>query len=249
MTGELRADGVHAGYDGTPVLRGVGVVVPPGATTALTGASGSGKTTLARVLTGLHSPARGVVTIGGRPPRRGEIAMLFQSPRRGVDPRWTLERIVGEPLLLRGVRRAQRRRAVAAAAERVALTPDLLARRPHQVSDGQLQRACLARALVQEPRYLVCDEMTSMLDPATTAFLVGVLREQAAQGTGVLAISHDHDLVAAWADTVVDLAALATTPATTTPATAGPAATSPDLPESPLPRGAMSHRARSGHTR
>jgi len=122
--------------------------------------------------------------------------MLFQSPRNAVTARWTLGRIIAEPL------RARRGRAdtVHATAQRVGLTDDLLARRPHQVSDGQLQRACLARALVQRPRYLICDEMTAMLDLATTAALTSVITEETRGGLGVLVISHHHGLLAAWAD-------------------------------------------------
>ena len=90
----------------------------------------------------------------------------------------------------------------------VMLTDDLLDRRPHEVSDGQLQRACLARALALRPRYLICDEMTTMLDASTTAALVGVIRAyQAETGAGVLAISHDNTLLARWADDTVRLSA------------------------------------------
>ena len=77
---------------------------------------------------------------------------------------------------------------------------------PHEVSDGQLQRACLARALVLAPRYLLCDEMTAMVDASTTAALVSVVRDEVAQrGLGVLAISHDEELLGVWADRLVSL--------------------------------------------
>jgi peptide/nickel transport system ATP-binding protein len=90
--------------------------------------------------------------------------------------------------------------------ERVGLTPELLGRASHEVSDGQLQRACLARTLVLALRYLLCDEMTAMVDASTAAALVGVVRDEAAQrGVGVLAISHDEDLLDVWADRVVSL--------------------------------------------
>ena len=131
--------------------------------------------------------------------------MLFPSPRQATSPRWTLERIIAEPLAVTGTPADQRARTVHTTALRVGLTADLLQRQPHQVSDGQLQRACLARALIQRPRYLICDEMTAMLDPATTAALVHVLIEEADAALGILAVSHDHQLLHAWADTVIDL--------------------------------------------
>lgn len=199
----LHAHHITAGHHpGTPVLTDVTLTIPAGSIVGLTGPSGSGKTTLARVLTGLHTPQQGDVTLDDEllfTAAPGAVAMLFQSPRQAVTGRWTLGRIIAEPL------HGRRGRAdtVRAAAARVGLTGDLLARRPHQVSDGQLQRACLARALVQRPRYLICDEMTSMLDPATTAALTTVITEETRSGLGVLAISHHHGLLEVWADHVI----------------------------------------------
>lgn len=211
----LVAENVRAGHrPDSPVLDGAGIEIPRGQTIGLTGPSGAGKTTLARVCALLHHPWSGRVSVDGvEVPRRADappeirraVAMLFQSPRQSTSPRLTLERIVAEPLVLARAPRAERADVVRAAAARVGLTADLLARRPHQVSDGQLQRACLARALVQRPRYLICDEMTAMLDPATTAALVAVLREETSAGLGVLAVSHDHALLGAWADDVAEL--------------------------------------------
>ena len=103
---------------------------------------------------------------------RGTVSMLFQSPRASTDPRQTLASIIGQPGDI-----ASRSIDVAALAAEVGLTPDLLSRRPHQVSDGQLQRACLARSLAQQPKYLICDEATAMLDAATTAHAHSVDRE------------------------------------------------------------------------
>ena len=207
----LAARGIVAGYRrGMRVLDGVDLAVEPGAVVGLAGPSGCGKSTLARVLALLHAPWAGEVEIDGarapgvryRAPRelRTAVGVVFQNPRLAADPRLPLREIVAEPLLATG-----RRPDPGWADElhtRVGLTAELLGRRPHEVSDGQLQRACLARSLVLRPRYLICDEMTAMLDASTTAVLVGVVADQARDGVGVLAVSHDEELLAVWADQV-----------------------------------------------
>lgn len=216
----LKARGVVAGYRRKPpVLVDVSISVPAGTIVGLAGPSGTGKTTLARVLALLDAPREGTVSIDDRVATgtrfavqrelRGSVAMLFQSPRASTDPRLTLRSIIAQPAEVLG-----RPIDVEGVAARVGLTPDLLVRRPHQVSDGQLQRACLARALAQQPRYLICDEATAMLDAATTATLVRLVEAEAAgQGVGVLLISHDEELLAACCSRVDALADLRRAPA------------------------------------
>ncbi|MDF3312586.1 ATP-binding cassette domain-containing protein [Rhodococcus sp. T2V] len=201
----LRAENITAGYRrGTPVLEGVSLILDRGETVGLTGPSGSGKTTLARVLSTLERPWSGTLTIDEHPVTgtrfadpaavRVAVAMLFQSPRAATNPRWTLARIITEPRTIRGA--AATTNEVAALVEEVGLTPDLLTRRPHEVSDGQLQRACLARVLAQRPRYLICDEATAMFDAATTAALVRLIFARAERDRiGVLFVSHDRELL------------------------------------------------------
>ncbi|MEU9103994.1 ATP-binding cassette domain-containing protein [Streptomyces xanthophaeus] len=207
----LELKDITAGYDRRdPVVRGARLTLHPGASLGLLGPSGCGKSTLARVAALLHRPDRGSVTLDGhavtgfrhRAPRslRTAVGVVFQQPRLSADPRLSLYDLVAEPLRATG-RRSEVQSTLPALTARVGLGAELLGRRPHEVSDGQLQRACLARALVLRPRWLVCDEMTAMLDASTTAALVGVVEEYRAEsGAGLLAVGHDPVLLARWCD-------------------------------------------------
>lgn len=189
------------------ILDRVSLSVEPGSIVALTGPSGRGKTTLGRIMAGLQRPDEGRVTCDATPVGwvrsraaaqvRGRIGMVFQSPRRSCDPRLTL----GKTISLTARPKAD----LFAIIRAVAITPDLLDRYPAQVSDGQLQRAAMARTLAAMPDYMILDEMSAMLDPATTATLIDVVRKFAQDGGGVLLISHDHELVKAVADHVKEL--------------------------------------------
>lgn len=190
MTG-LEASSITVTFDGVTVLDGVDLVAPAGSVTGVTGPSGSGKTTLLRVLSGLQRPDAGEVTYRGRPTApTGSIALLAQHPRLVCNPRWTLGRIVAEPAVIR-----RERIDIDEIAVRVGLEPELLDRYPGQVSDGQLQRACLGRVLIQRAEVVLCDEPTAMLDPIAAEAVSAMLREIAADGATVVLVSHDPALI------------------------------------------------------
>jgi ABC-type dipeptide/oligopeptide/nickel transport system ATPase subunit len=212
----IAAEGITVAYGRRRVLDGVSLSVERGETVALRGPSGAGKSTLLRVLALLHRPNAGQVSIDGTPiggtrytvppAVRTRIGVLFQSPRAAADPRLSLADIVAEPLRVAGHPRDGIGARVAELADTVGLTADLLVRRPHAVSDGQLQRACLARALAHTPDYLLCDEATTMLDAATQALIAAVITGyQQRQRAGVLLVTHDPALMARWADRIIGL--------------------------------------------
>ncbi len=214
----IAAEGITVTYGRRHVLDGVSLSVDRGETVGLRGPSGAGKSTLLRVLALLQRPDRGRVSIDGSaipatryavaPEVRTRIGVLFQSPRAAADPRLSLADIVAEPLRVARRPGAEVGARVAELADTVGLTADLLTRRPHAVSDGQLQRACLARALAPVPDYLLCDEATTMLDAANQALLAAVITGyQRRRRAGVLLVSHDPALLARWADRTVDLPA------------------------------------------
>jgi ABC-type dipeptide/oligopeptide/nickel transport system ATPase subunit len=194
------AEDVTVAYGADRVLDGVCVAAFSGAITGVTGPSGCGKTTLLRVLAGLHRADSGVVRYDGAPTaRRGSVAMLAQHPRLVCNPRWTLGATIAEPATIRGERCA-----TDVVAGRAGLDVSLLDRYPGQVSDGQLQRACLARVLVQRADYVLCDEPTAMLDPIATDHVARVVRELAG-AAAVLLVSHDPDLIDRLCDSAIYL--------------------------------------------
>ncbi|GAA2306879.1 ATP-binding cassette domain-containing protein [Streptomyces hawaiiensis] len=215
---ELRS--ITAGYArNAPVVRDVSLTVGPGESVGLLGPSGCGKSTLARVAALLHRPDSGTLLLDGEPVRRWRhraprarrtaVGVVFQQARLSADPRLPLTDLIAEPLRATGRGREVPAR-VDELAPTVGLTPDLLTRRPHEVSDGQLQRACLARALVLRPRLLVCDEMTAMLDASTAAALVAAVEDyRAATGAALLAVGHDRTLLERWCDRTVQWGGLA----------------------------------------
>jgi len=199
-------------------LDAVSFAVAQGESVGLVGPSGSGKSTLARILTGHLAGDAGEVTREGRPlarswgraarAQRVPIQLVMQDPWEALSPRLTAEELVREPLDLLGSDGRDPSRAVAAALESVGLPSSgrFLASRSHELSGGQLQRVSLARALIVEPRLLVADEPTSMLDASEQARLMVALRErQTEMGLGLVLVSHDIALVRKATDRIVVL--------------------------------------------
>ncbi|MFD5177842.1 dipeptide ABC transporter ATP-binding protein [Nocardia sp. NPDC058379] len=185
-----------------------------GETLGIVGESGSGKTTTARLALRLVAPSSGRVVVDGKPwtdyserelrPLRGAAQLIAQDPLSSFDPRYTVERVIGESLDTVGVRGAARARRVRELLDAVGLGRDLLERHPRTLSGGQRQRVAIARALAPSPALLVADEPVSALDVSVQAQILDLLAElQAEFGTALLLISHDLGVVQHVADRVL----------------------------------------------
>lgn len=207
----LEVRDLTAGYldrSAEPVVTGVGFSIAAGEILGMVGQSGSGKTTVARCVLRLMTPSEGEIRLSGTDiatlderqlrPFRPLVSAVFQNPGSSLNPRHRIGRIVEAPLIGSGVReRSERRARVAWALDAVDLAPDLAERRPGELSGGQQQRAALARALVSEPRVLVCDEPFTALDLPLRDRLVELLVEiQERRGLACLFIAHDLDVIA-----------------------------------------------------
>lgn len=198
----LQVDGLCQRYGTQPVLHEVSLTLANGEILGLAGSSGSGKSTLARCIAGLQRYHSGHIVLAGQTlpalRRRRDfqrqahiLQMVFQDPQASVNPRWKLIDILTEPLA-RNISGQQRRMLAAQWLERVQLPPQWLERYPSALSGGQLQRLNIARALISQPRLLICDEALAALDVSTQAQIANLLKDiRDSLGTSLLFIGHD----------------------------------------------------------
>jgi peptide/nickel transport system ATP-binding protein len=209
----IRSEGFFARTTGAVrAVDGVSFAIPAGETLGLVGESGCGKTTTGQLIVRLLDPTAGEIwfndrTLGrtnvGQASRaqlkllRRNMQLIFQDPFSSLNPRMTLQEIIGEPLLVNGIARGQALKdRVAHALEVVGLRPEYMARYPHAFSGGQRQRICIARALVLNPQFIVCDEPVSALDVSIQAQILNLLQDlQAQYGLTYLFIAHNLSVV------------------------------------------------------
>ncbi len=180
----LEARGITFGYkSGKPLLSNVELAVAAGERVALKAPSGFGKTTLCRILAGYERPWAGEVLCDGAPlSRRGvcPVQLIGQHPELAVDPR----------LRMRGTL-AEAGEVPQELLDEVGIRAEWLTRFPHELSGGELQRFCIARALATSPRYLICDEVSTMLDAVTQASIWRVLIDFAQKmDMGMILVTH-----------------------------------------------------------
>jgi len=212
----LTVEGVTARYKNAPtdVLRNVNVEIHPGQTLAVVGESGSGKSTLARVITGLLPPSAGKTVFDARTlpsslPERSkedlrELQMIYQMADVAMNPRQTIRTIIGRPLeFYFGLRGAEKTRRIQELLDEIELGDGYIDRYPAELSGGQKQRVCIARALAAKPKLIICDEVTSALDPLVADGILKLLLDlQKREDVAYLFITHDLATVKAIADSI-----------------------------------------------
>ena len=214
---QLRIENVTARYPGTnfDVLTDINVNIVKGKTVAIVGESGSGKSTLARVITGLLPPRQGTVKFHGREltpalksrPKEDlqSIQMIYQMADVAMNPRHKIKDIIGRPLTFYlGMTGSERDARVLELLKKIEIPEDYAERYPAQLSGGEKQRICIARALAAEPELIICDEVTSALDQLVAEGILDLLLDlQKELNVSYLFITHDLATVKAIADEIV----------------------------------------------
>jgi peptide/nickel transport system ATP-binding protein len=197
---QLEARNISFRYSGSAkwILKDVNLTVQAGEKLALVGPSGYGKSTLSKALSGYLKPSSGDVLWDGKPlPKQGysPVQMIYQHPELSVNPRWKMSRILTE-----------------------AWTPDAellkfmgieegwMSRWPAELSGGELQRFCIARVLGPETKFLICDEISTMLDVITQAQIWQLVLHVAKKNNlGMIVVTHNMALAKRVCDSVVEL--------------------------------------------
>lgn len=197
---QLRAENISFRYNNKSpwILKNVDLTIKTGERVALTGPSGYGKSTLSKILAGYLEPTEGQVLLDGKPlPTRGysPVQLIYQHPEQAVNPRWKMERTLKEcwepdEQLLRAM----------------GIESEWLKRWSSELSGGELQRFCIARVLGPQTRFLVCDEITTMLDVITQAQIWKLLLERASErDLGMAVVTHNMALAEKVCSRIVSL--------------------------------------------
>lgn len=196
---QLKANDIGFHYENGPWLfRGVSLCIEPGEVVGIAGPSGRGKTTFCRILSSYETPLEGTVTFNDAPlPDKGyhPVQMVLQHPEKAVNSKWKMHRILNEGY-----------HPDAELLEILGIEQEWLTRWPHELSGGELQRFCVARALGPNTRFLIADEMTTMLDAITQAQIWQAVTEIAQKREmGIIVVTHEAKLMQRLCDRVIEL--------------------------------------------
>lgn len=196
----LEARNVYFRYDRKQdwILQDLTLKIDRGERIAVLAPSGYGKTTLAMLLAGYLRPVRGEILLDGNSlPSKGicPVQLIYQHPEKAIDPRWRLKSVLeesgGRPKDMLGA---------------FGIEPAWLERFPRELSGGELQRFCVARALMSGADYLICDEISTMLDAITQAQIWNVILDEASgRNMGIVAVTHNRHLAERVATRIIDL--------------------------------------------
>lgn len=205
-------------YKGSqPLYRNLSLEVESGERVALCAPSGAGKTTLCRIMAGYLEPSSGRITVDGEPlSRRGArgprpVQLIWQHPEQAFDPRMRMGRSLSEGACDLPRAQALKRAEESGLFEAFGIRGEWLSRYPHELSGGELMRFCIVRALLAHPRYLICDEISAMLDAVTQVEVWHALLEiSEREGMGLVIVSHAPALLDRIAIRRIDLAGMIT---------------------------------------
>ncbi|CQR74464.1 Nickel import ATP-binding protein NikE [Sporomusa ovata DSM 2662] len=193
------------------VLKGVTFAIEEGLCVGLIGESGSGKSTLSRLILGLEKPDKGAVLIEGQPvpewikANQGKMSVVFQDYTSSVNPKYTIKETIAEPIRAMNYAGNLEDR-IDALLAKVSLSPDLKDRYPHELSGGQVQRVCIARAISTNPRFIVLDEAISSLDVSVQTQVMNLLHQlRLEMKMTYLFVAHDLQAVAHLCNKIVFL--------------------------------------------
>lgn len=196
---QLRANNINFKYsDDRYILKDIDFYINSGEVVGLVAPSGFGKTTLAKILAGYQIPESGEVVLEGCERKKGgynPVQLVFQHPEKSVNPKWKMKKIINESFtpskeLIKSM----------------GIKEGWMNRWPSELSGGELQRFCVIRALSPETKFLIADEMTTMLDAITQAQIWNVVLDYAKKhNIGIVVISHEKALVEKICDRVVNL--------------------------------------------
>ena len=194
----LEAKEISYHYPNSPWLfRQLNFHMKPGEIVGLYGKSGSGKSTMSQIIAGYQKPLQGEVLIDGQEnifKGPSPVQLIWQQPEKAINPRWKMKKVLSEAgdiepdiIQMLGIRK------------------EWLSRFPSELSGGELQRFCIARALLPGTKYLIADEITTMLDAINQAQIWRIIFQLVKEkNIGVLAISHDPELLNRISDRIID---------------------------------------------